>query len=69
MPALYNGIGTWYHGKSNVFRDYGQCDSCGREVILSSYDTTLYFVVIFVPLIPLGKKRVIWQCPVCKKHR
>jgi tetratricopeptide (TPR) repeat protein len=69
MPALYNGIGTWYHGKSNLFRDYGQCDSCGREVVLSSYDTTLYFVVIFVPLIPLGKKRVIWQCPVCKKHR
>ncbi|MHC4344711.1 MAG: tetratricopeptide repeat protein [Planctomycetota bacterium] len=69
MPALYNGIGTWYHGKSNVFRDYGQCQSCGREVVLSSYDTTLYFVVIFVPLIPLGKKRVIWQCPVCKKHR
>ncbi|MHC4623821.1 MAG: tetratricopeptide repeat protein [Planctomycetota bacterium] len=69
MPTVYNGVGTWYSGKSNVFRDYGECESCGREVILSSYDTTLYFVVIFVPLIPLGKKRVIWQCPVCKKHR
>jgi len=69
MPTVYNGIGTWYYGKSNVYRNYGPCVSCGREVILSSYDTTLYFVVVFVPLIPLGKKRVICECPICKRHR
>src|SRR5262249_12120381 len=33
------------------------------------YDTTLFFVVFFVPLIPLGQKRIIQQCSACQKHR
>jgi tetratricopeptide (TPR) repeat protein len=36
---------------------------------LESYDTTLFFVCFFVPLIPLGKKRILEQCPYCRKHR
>jgi tetratricopeptide (TPR) repeat protein len=36
---------------------------------LESFDTTLFFVCLFVPLIPLGKKRILEQCPYCRKHR
>jgi tetratricopeptide (TPR) repeat protein len=28
----------------------------------------MYFVVLLIPLFPLGKKRVLNECPVCKKH-
>jgi tetratricopeptide (TPR) repeat protein len=36
---------------------------------LESYDTTLFFVCLFVPIIPLGKKRILEACPFCRKHR
>jgi len=69
MPSTINGIGTWYWGKRNHHRIMGTCESCGAYVELSSFDTTLYFVVLFVPIIPLGRKRVIRQCPRCTRHR
>jgi tetratricopeptide (TPR) repeat protein len=36
---------------------------------LSDYETTYFFVVLFVPLIPLGKKQVFADCPRCRRHR
>jgi tetratricopeptide (TPR) repeat protein len=69
MPTVVNGIGTWYYGKSRVFRRHGVCSTCGTINTLTSYDTTLFFVFIFVPLIPLGRKRVIQQCSACQQHR
>src|SRR5262249_29600370 len=35
---------------------------------LSSYDTTLFFVVLYLPIIPLGRKRILDQCSRCKRH-
>jgi len=35
---------------------------------LESYDTRLWFVVIFIPIIPLGRKRIIDACPFCRRH-
>ncbi len=69
MPYVVNGIGTWYWGKSNVFARRDQCQHCGRLTDLRSYDTTKYFVVLFLPIIPLGRKRIIDECPHCKRHR
>jgi tetratricopeptide (TPR) repeat protein len=69
MPTTINGIGTHYYGKKNRRQYNGQCESCGRQVKLSDYETGHYFVVIFVPLIPLGKKQIIGDCPVCRRHR
>lgn len=69
MPTVYNGIGTWYWGKRNVTTRRGVCTECGRVADLSSHDTTLFFVVFFVPLIPLGAKRIMNSCSVCGKHR
>jgi tetratricopeptide (TPR) repeat protein len=68
MPTVFNGIGTWYTGKSNIHNRMGACEFCHSYGELKSYDTTLYFVVLFVPLIPLGRKRVLNECPVCHKH-
>jgi tetratricopeptide (TPR) repeat protein len=69
MPTVHNGIGTWYYGKKNIHRRVGVCEHCQRVGELESYDTTLYFVVLFIPVIPLKNKRVLEQCPVCKRHR
>ena len=43
-------------------------DSLNRVGELASYDTTLYFVFFFMPVIPLGGKRIFEECPSCKKH-
>ncbi len=68
MPITYNGIGTRYHGKSNLEIRPGACRSCGREGQLQSYDTRLWFVILFIPIIPLGRKRILDYCPTCRRH-
>lgn len=68
MPTTYNGIGTHYYGKKNVQSRLGACQQCGRQVELTSYDTRLWFVIIFIPVIPLGRKRILDQCPACSRH-
>ena len=37
--------------------------------MLRTYDTAKYFVVVMVPLIPLGKLKILDECPKCKNHR
>jgi tetratricopeptide (TPR) repeat protein len=69
MPATVNGIGTTYYGKKNLETRADFCEHCHRQVNLRSYDTRLWFVVVFIPIIPLGRKRVIDYCPACTKHR
>ncbi|TAL05226.1 MAG: tetratricopeptide repeat protein [Verrucomicrobia bacterium] len=68
MPSTYNGIGTHYYGRKNIQKRVGTCQSCGRTVELTSYDTRLWFVIVFVPIIPLGRKRIIDHCPACTRH-
>ncbi len=68
MPYTLNGVGTHYYGKHNLQQRAGVCRSCGRHVNLASYDTRLWFVVLFVPVIPLGRKHIIDACPSCRRH-
>src|SRR6185437_11541102 len=68
MPHRINGCGTWYHGRKNVVQFEGTCSSCKRRVVLSSYDTRLWFDVVLIPIIPLARKRIIDQCPACTRH-
>jgi tetratricopeptide (TPR) repeat protein len=68
MPQTVNGIGTHYYGKKNKDSYPGVCRSCGAQGILESYDTRLWFVVFFVPVIPLGRKRITDYCPRCSRH-
>ncbi|SIO67937.1 Flp pilus assembly protein TadD, contains TPR repeats [Singulisphaera sp. GP187] len=69
MPGTINGIGTHYYGKKNLHVRTAICGACQRQGNLSSYDTRLWFVVVFIPIIPLGRKRIIDQCPSCTRHR
>ncbi|MDB6016496.1 MAG: cellulose synthase subunit BcsC [Pedosphaera sp.] len=68
MPSTVNGIGTHYYGKRNLHTRPGVCSSCRRAVNLSSYDTRLWFVIVFIPIIPLGRKRITDDCPACRRH-
>jgi tetratricopeptide (TPR) repeat protein len=69
MPTVINGIGTWYYGKRRIHTIKGVCEFCGNQADLTSYDTTLFFVVVFVPVIPIGQKRILRQCSSCKNHK
>jgi tetratricopeptide (TPR) repeat protein len=69
MPYVLNGIGTWHWGKTNVFVRRDRCEFCGSHGPLRSYDTSNFFVVLFIPVIPLGRKRVISHCPRCNRFR
>ena len=69
MPTVYDGIGTWYYGKANLRQRSAVCGFCHREGTLSSFDTRLWAVVFFIPVFPLGRRRVIDKCPNCHRHR
>src|SRR5690348_7519204 len=69
MPATHNGIGTHYYGKKSLQTRPGICQSCRRDAVLNSYDTRLWFVILFIPIIPLGRKHILDYCPHCTRHR
>src|SRR5437879_1577427 len=68
MPTTYNGIGTHYYGKKNIEKRPGPCPHCNRQTELTSYDTRLWFVIFFIPVFPLGRKRIVDYCPACTRH-
>jgi len=69
MPSVINGIGTWYYGQKNVHVFTGTCQFCQRLGQLKTYDTNLFFVVLFIPIIPLGGRKILNECPYCKRHQ
>ena len=66
MPYTVNGIGTHYYGKKNHSNRTAACKSCGKVGVLESYETRLWFVMVFIPVIPLGRKRITDKCPRCR---
>jgi Flp pilus assembly protein TadD len=68
MPHTVNGIGTRYVGKSNHEVMLGTCAACGFHGQVSAYNTRLCFVIFFIPVIPLGRKRIFNDCPRCRRH-
>lgn len=68
MPHVINGIGTWYHGRRNRIKRHAKCEQCNRVADLESYDTTLFFVVVFIPIIPLARKHIRDDCSLCRRH-
>src|SRR5258706_10776610 len=69
MPMTHNGLGTMYYGKRRIHRIKSTCPHCNATAELESYDTTLFAVVMFLPVVPLGKKRILEDCPQCRRHR
>ncbi len=69
MPSTINGIGTNYIGKKNHKVHRGVCDRCNQTVMLEDYETGLWFTILYIPVIPLGRKQVLDYCPSCTGHR
>jgi tetratricopeptide (TPR) repeat protein len=69
MPYTINGVGTHYYGKKNRESSVGICENCHQQVDLQTYETRTWFCVIFIPIIPLGKKQILDYCPKCTTHR
>ncbi len=69
MPYTFNGVGTSYWGKANLETVQGECEHCQNAGELRSYDTSKYFVVLFIPVLPLGRLRILDECPHCRRHR
>lgn len=68
MPSTVNGIGTHYYGAKYKRTRQAVCQLCGRPASLSTYETRLWFVVFFLPIIPLQRRRILDQCSVCQRH-
>jgi tetratricopeptide (TPR) repeat protein len=68
MPGTVNGIGTRYAGRQDESAVQANCPFCGRLTRLSSYSTREFFCFVYIPLIPLGRYRIVNQCAVCRRH-
>jgi tetratricopeptide (TPR) repeat protein len=68
MPYTLNGIGTHYYGHRNPTFRQGVCEACQASGSLESYETRLWFVILFIPIIPLKRLKIIDQCPRCRRH-
>ena len=68
MPTTVNGIGTHYYGRKNRTARTAPCHFCKRVGALQCYDTRLWFVIVFIPVFPLGRKRIMDECPSCRRH-
>src|SRR5688500_6113582 len=69
MPYTMNGFGTWYWGKDRIHTVTGRYEFCGHYGPLRSYNTKHFVVALFIPLIPLERKRILHECPRCTRHR
>ena len=59
----------WGWGNYNRRRRWstpGQCESCGTEGLLASYDSLRCFSLFYVPVLPLGSVHVWDECPRCR---
>lgn len=42
------------------------CDHCQQTASLACYDALYFFTLYYCPIIPLGRRRVLRECPHCK---
>ena len=68
MPTTVNGVGTHYYGKRDIASRVGTCQYCGTQGKLDTYTTRLWFVIVFIPIIPLKRVRLLDYCPRCSRH-
>jgi hypothetical protein len=54
-----------YYKRDSVYRS-DICEGCGNLTQLHSFTTTPAAHVYWVPLFPIGLKRIVDQCPICK---
>ncbi len=59
-------FGWGHYSKRNPEHRHGICEACGHAGQLHSYSCTKFAHLYWIPLLPLGSKRIIDQCPSCK---
>lgn len=69
MPGTILGTGTRHIGKGNILSELDTCAHCGRRGELASYDTELVFCLFALPILRLGQRRILRQCPSCGGHQ
>lgn len=57
------GIRNFNHRSHSLV--HCNCTRCGRRDYHRSYTTTRYFSLCFVPLLPLGNKKILGECQHC----
>ena len=62
---IFFGSRNYYKHDSSFITDY--CPSCNRYGYLHSYTTVRCGHVYWVPVLPMGRKRIINQCSYCKE--
>ena len=62
MPRIFE---TEYIGKSHITSHFCRCDSCKRLTMLSTYSTVRFLKILNMPAFPVGKFRMIDECPQC----
>ena len=58
-------LGPGYHRQTKTSTLLAACKSCGVRSELVSYDAWRTFDILFLPVLPLGRVRVIDACPRC----
>lgn len=61
--------GTRTYGQDDGFSRYDYCEHCGEHGRLKTYSTAKFGHLYFIPIVPLGKKRVFDACPRCEMHK
>jgi len=64
MAVLIWGSGNFNRRNEQTHR--GTCDNCGYTGYLRCYDSSRYFSLYFIPLLPTGSNHVLDECPQCK---
>ncbi|MCB9232477.1 MAG: zinc-ribbon domain-containing protein [Bacteroidia bacterium] len=60
--------GTYHLMKNNPRVHNDTCPHCGAFSRLESHEATHFFHLYYIPLIPLGKKRIESKCSRCNKY-
>ena len=62
-------FGTRNYYKHDSVHHFDICEDCGHAGHLHSYSAVHFFHIYWIPLIPIGRKRVLDHCPVCDAAR
>lgn len=66
MIVIY-GIGSYF--KRNRESVHDTCDDCGHVGWLRCYDAERCFSLYGIPVLPVGRKHVLGECPKCRSAR
>ncbi|MCB9855818.1 MAG: hypothetical protein H6818_09030 [Phycisphaerales bacterium] len=58
--------GWGYFFRRNILHIVDTCSHCHRHGPLACYDAIYFFKLYYLPMIPLGRKRIMRECPHCK---